>query len=130
MREDGEGIRRAGAVLVGGGGMTGVPVAGGSSVFTCQTRGGGEQSQLFLCSKPISACTQLTLGLYCRKYTLENLYYNRLPTLIKRKGNFPHTYREIQSGSGGNSYMYEEGLLIYEEMRKYLTIYEDAVSHI
>jgi hypothetical protein len=63
MREDGEGIRRAGAVLVGEGGMTGVPVAGGSSVSTCQTE--GEQSQLFLCSKPISACTQLTLGLYC-----------------------------------------------------------------
>ncbi len=40
MREDEEGIRRAGAVLVGGG-MTGVPVAGGSSVSTCQTRGGG-----------------------------------------------------------------------------------------
>ncbi len=33
-------------------------------------------------------------------------------------------------GAVAKSYMRRKGLLIYEEMRKYLTIYEDAVSHI
>jgi hypothetical protein len=34
-------------------------------------------------------------------------------------------------GSGAKSYMYEEGLPKYEEVRKYLVIYsyEEAVSH-
>jgi hypothetical protein len=35
-------------------------------------------------------------------------------------------YKEIQMGSGTKSYM-RKGLLIYEEMRKYLTIYEVAL---
>jgi hypothetical protein len=38
-------------------------------------------------------------------------------------------YREIQSGAVAKSYM-RKGFLIYEEMRKYLPIYEEAVSHI
>jgi hypothetical protein len=34
-------------------------------------------------------------------------------------------------GSVAKAYIYEEGLPnIYEEMRKYLTIYEKVVSHI
>jgi hypothetical protein len=37
-------------------------------------------------------------------------------------------YKEIQSGVA-KSYM-RKGFLIYEEMRKYLNIYEEAVSHI
>jgi hypothetical protein len=37
-------------------------------------------------------------------------------------------YKEIQMGSVAKSYM-REGFLIYEEMRKYLTIYEEAISH-
>ncbi len=32
-------------------------------------------------------------------------------------------------GSGAKSYM-RKGFLIYEEMHKYLVIYEEAVSHI
>jgi hypothetical protein len=36
-------------------------------------------------------------------------------------------YKEIQMGSVAMS---RKGFLIYEEMRKYLTIYEEAVSHI
>ncbi len=41
-------------------------------------------------------------------------------------------YAEIQIGSGAKSFMRKgvKGLLIYEEMRKYLTVYEEAVSHI
>jgi hypothetical protein len=38
-------------------------------------------------------------------------------------------YGEIQSGAVAKSYV-RKGFLIYEEMRKYLTIYEEAVSHI
>ncbi len=38
-------------------------------------------------------------------------------------------YKEIQSGAVAKSYM-RKGLLIYEEMRKYFPIYEEAVSHI
>ncbi len=37
-------------------------------------------------------------------------------------------YQEIQKGSGEKPYM-RKGFLIYEEIRKYLVIYEEAVSH-
>jgi hypothetical protein len=46
----------------------------------------------------------------------------------KRKEIFPHIYG-IQMGAVAKSCM-RKGFLIYEEMRKYLTIYEEAVSHI
>jgi hypothetical protein len=38
-------------------------------------------------------------------------------------------HKEIQMGSGAKSYM-RKGFLIYEEMRKFFSIYEEAVSHI
>ncbi len=38
-------------------------------------------------------------------------------------------YKEIQSGAVAKSCM-RKGFLIYEEMRKYFPIYEEAVSHI
>jgi hypothetical protein len=38
-------------------------------------------------------------------------------------------YKEIQIGAVAKSNK-RKGFLIYEEMRKYLTIYEEAVSHI
>jgi hypothetical protein len=38
-------------------------------------------------------------------------------------------YKEIQIGAVAKSYM-RKGFLIYEEMRKYLVIYEEAFSHI
>ncbi len=38
-------------------------------------------------------------------------------------------YQEMQMGSGAKSYM-GKSFLIYEEMCKYLTIYEEALSHI
>jgi hypothetical protein len=37
--------------------------------------------------------------------------------------------KEIQMGSGAESYM-RKGFLIYEEMRKYFTTYDEAVSHV
>jgi hypothetical protein len=47
-------------------------------------------------------------------------------TLIKRKEIFL-IYKEIQMGAVAKSYI-RKGFLIYEEMQKYLTIYEEAVS--
>ncbi len=38
-------------------------------------------------------------------------------------------YKKIQNGAIAKSYM-RKGFLIYEEMHKYLTIYEEAVSHV
>jgi hypothetical protein len=38
-------------------------------------------------------------------------------------------YKEIQNEAVAKSYM-RKGFLIYEEMSNYLTIYEEAVSHI
>jgi hypothetical protein len=38
-------------------------------------------------------------------------------------------YKEIQCGAVAKSYM-RKGFLIYEEMRKYFPIYDEAVSHI
>ncbi len=38
-------------------------------------------------------------------------------------------YKKIQMGAVAKSYM-RKGFLIYVEMRKYLIIYEEAVSHI
>jgi hypothetical protein len=50
------------------------------------------------------------------------------PHTDKKKESFL-IYKEIQMGSVAKSYM-RKGFLIYEEMRKYLTIYEEAVGHI
>jgi hypothetical protein len=48
----------------------------------------------------------------------------------KRKINFL-VYKEIQSGAVAKLYMRKGFLIIiYEETRKYLIIYEEAVSHI
>jgi hypothetical protein len=38
-------------------------------------------------------------------------------------------FKKIQNGAVAKSYM-RKGFLTYEEMRKYLPIYEEAVSHI
>jgi hypothetical protein len=50
-------------------------------------------------------------------------------TLIKNKIKLFLIYTEIQSGAVAKSYM-RKGFLIHEERRKYLTIYEEAISHI
>jgi hypothetical protein len=51
-------------------------------------------------------------------------------TYTDKKGNKIFLiYKEIQSEAVAKSYM-RKGFLIYEEMRKYLPIYEEAVSHL
>jgi hypothetical protein len=52
-----------------------------------------------------------------------------LCTLIKKKIKFSSYIRKFISGAVAKSYM-RIGFLIYEEMRKYCPIYEEAVSHI
>jgi hypothetical protein len=42
---------------------------------------------------------------------------------VKKEKKIFLTYKEIQKGSGAKSYM-RKGFLIYEEMHKYLVIYE------
>jgi hypothetical protein len=50
-----------------------------------------------------------------------------LRTLIKKKIKCS-SYKGNSEGSGAKSYM-RRGFLIYEKMRKYFTIYVEAVSH-
>jgi hypothetical protein len=49
--------------------------------------------------------------------------------LIKKKRKISSHIRKFQMGAVAKSYM-RKGFLIYEEMRKYLVIYEEAVVHI
>ncbi len=61
--------------------------------------------------------------------SLAGRYDNRVPTLFlapTHKKNIPHI-KELQNGAVAKSW---KGFLVYEEMHKYLTIYEEAVSHI
>jgi hypothetical protein len=47
----------------------------------------------------------------------------------KNKNKIFLIYKEIQNGAVAKSHM-RNGFLIYEEMGKYLTIYEEAVSNL
>jgi hypothetical protein len=50
-------------------------------------------------------------------------------TLIKKKIKIFLIYKEIQNGAVAKSYL-RKGFKIYKQMSKYLTIYDEAVSHI
>ncbi len=55
----------------------------------------------------------------------------RLDYTEKKDNQIFLLYKEIQNGAVTKSYMrLRKGFLIYEKMCKYLTIYEEAVSHI
>jgi hypothetical protein len=49
--------------------------------------------------------------------------------IVKKENLIFLIYKEIQTGAVAKSYI-RKGFLIYEEMRKYLVIFEEAVSHI
>jgi hypothetical protein len=55
------------------------------------------------------------------------LYYSHQYT-DKNENKIFLIYSEIQSGAVAKSYM-RKGFLIYEKMRKYFPVYEEAVSH-
>jgi hypothetical protein len=48
--------------------------------------------------------------------------------IVKKEKEIFLIFEEIHKGSGAKSYM-QKGFLIYEDMLKYLAIYEEAVSH-
>ena len=52
-----------------------------------------------------------------------------LPCTYKFENKLFLIYKEIQMGAVAKSYM-RKGFLIYEEMRKNLVMYEEAVFHI
>jgi hypothetical protein len=58
-----------------------------------------------------------------------NISRARQRTDKKKKLHFFHIYMKIQMGAVAKSYM-RKGFLIYEEMRTYLVIFVEAVSHI
>ncbi len=60
-------------------------------------------------------------------FNLGYLHVCSLLTLIKKE--IVLIYKEIQNGAVAKSYL-RKGFLHYKKMRKYLTIYEEAVSHI
>jgi len=63
---------------------------------------------------------------YTQTFAIQKVQYY---TVKKMKENFPHIcIRKFRSGAK-HTYM-GKGFLIYEEMRKYLVIYEKAVSHV
>ncbi len=83
------------------------------------------------------AYTLARLTLFHRSFsasqTLLSRTYYRLYNICmytdKKENKIFLIYKEIQMGSGDKPYM-RKGFLIYEEMRKYLVIYEEAVCHI
>jgi alkylated DNA nucleotide flippase Atl1 len=61
---------------------------------------------------------------------LQIIPYQQIPDDTDKKENqIFRIVKDIQKGAVATSYM-RNGLLIYVEMCKYLTIYEEAVSHI
>jgi hypothetical protein len=53
----------------------------------------------------------------------------RINSMIKKEKKIFLTYKETQNGAVAKSNM-RKGFLIYEEMRKYLPVYEEAVNHV
>ncbi len=54
---------------------------------------------------------------------------NQNYTLLKEKIKFSSYIRKFRNGAVAKSYM-REGFLIYDEIRKYLTINEEATTYI
>jgi hypothetical protein len=73
---------------------------------------------------------QITIFSYLSKsHTLFHIFTNLPSYTDKKEKKIFLIYKEIQNGAVAKLYM-RKGFLIYEEMRKYLAIYEEAVSHI
>jgi hypothetical protein len=63
---------------------------------------------------------------------VRHFHYNIIPPIRhtdkKEKKIFP-IHKEIQRGGVAKSYNMRQGFLIYEEVHKYFSIYEEAVRH-
>jgi hypothetical protein len=64
----------------------------------------------------------------CNKERLTSMKYTRYTD--KKENQIFLIYREIQSGAVAKLYNMRKGFLLYEEMRKFFPIYEEAVSSI
>jgi hypothetical protein len=64
-----------------------------------------------------------------KRLTFPNVKSNCSLRTDKKENQIFLIHKEIQSGAIAKSYM-RKGFLIYEEIRKYFPIYEQAVSHI
>ncbi len=102
-----------------------------------------KESQIFLIHRkkrftsfPSPAGMSLTIPLSRNNSVMTSLFPPSESLVVTSRlgtGNsrtfFYGVYKEIQSGAVAKSYM-RKGFLIYEAMRKYFHIYEEAVSHI
>ncbi len=68
-------------------------------------------------------CVSCAIGTVCEIVHVYGIYTD------KKWNKIFLTYKEIQSGAVAKSYM-RKGFLIYEKVRKYFPINEEAVSHI
>ncbi len=68
-------------------------------------------------------------GRFCVTVGVGNTAYHAVVYTYKKEDEIFLIYKKIQMGSVSKSYM-RKGLLIYEEMRKYLTKNEETISHI
>ncbi len=71
----------------------------------------------------------LSVGVTVEQVVLCLYRADKEKTTLKKGNQIFIIFKEIPNGAVAKSYM-RKGFLIYEEMRNYLTIYEEAVSHI
>jgi hypothetical protein len=79
-----------------------------------------------------SPAPNASLGRVADLTTMLVLTYPSFATILytdKKENQIFLMYEEIQRGAVAKSYM-RKGFLIYEEMRKYFTIFKEAVGHI
>ncbi len=60
---------------------------------------------------------------------MDDSYKALLKYTVKKENQIFLMYKEIRIGAVAKLYM-RKGFLIYEEVRKYFPIYEEAVSHL
>jgi hypothetical protein len=85
---------------------------------------GDSTLQVMVWVDPASTNTSLSPSIMARGTEQDKIKYTD-----KKENEIFLIYKEIQMGSVAKSCM-RKGFLICEEMRKYLPIYEEAVSHI
>ncbi len=66
---------------------------------------------------------------FCRSTSITFIGLDDAQYTDKKEKKIFLKYKEIQNGAVAKSYT-TKGFLIYEEMRKYFVMYEEAVSHI
>ncbi len=83
-------------------------------------------SNLYFAIKVVTISEMLKRSFHIRKYIVQ---VQNIPVLYndKKENEIFLIYKKIQMGLVAKSFM-RKGFLIYEEIRKYLTIYEETLS--